>query len=54
LAETKPKESQAMNNTNPNLTIIYYSETTEERKRIDDDKHNPKPKLLILTWHNGG
>jgi hypothetical protein len=41
LAHTKSKESQAMNNTIPNLTIIYYSETTEERNRVDDDKHNP-------------
>jgi hypothetical protein len=41
LAQTKPKESLATNNTIPNLTIIYYSETTKERKRIDDDKHNP-------------
>jgi len=40
LAQTKPKEIQAMNNTIPNLTIIYYSETTKERNRVDDDKHN--------------
>jgi hypothetical protein len=41
LAQTKPKETQAMNNTIPKLTIIYCSETTEERNRTDDDKHNP-------------
>jgi len=41
LAQTKSKEPQAMNNTIPNLTIIYCSETTEERNRTDDDKHNP-------------
>jgi hypothetical protein len=41
LAQTKPKEIQAMNNTTANLTIIYYSGTTEERIRVDDDKHNP-------------
>ena len=32
LAQTKSKETQAMNNTIPNLTIIYYSET-EKRNR---------------------
>jgi len=41
LAQTKSKETQAMNDTIPNLTIIYCSETTEERNRTDDDKHNP-------------
>jgi hypothetical protein len=41
LAQTKSKETQAMNNTIPNLTVTYYSETTEERNRTDDDKHNP-------------
>jgi hypothetical protein len=41
LAQTIFKETQAMNNTIPNLTIIYYSETTEEYNRTDDDKHNP-------------
>ena len=41
LAQTKPKETKAMNNTIPNLTIIHYSETTEERYRVDDDKHSP-------------
>jgi len=41
LAQTKPKNTQAMKNTIPNLTITYYSETAEERKRIDDDKHKP-------------
>jgi hypothetical protein len=41
LAQTKSKETQARNNTIPNLTIIYYTETTEERNRTDDDKHNP-------------
>jgi len=40
LAQTKPKETQAMNNKNPNLTITHYSETNEERNRVDDDKHN--------------
>ena len=39
--DTKSKEPQAMNNTIPNLTIIYCSETPEERNRTDDDKHNP-------------
>jgi len=33
LAQTKSKETQAMNNTIPNLTIIYYSETTEQKKQ---------------------
>jgi len=41
LAQTKSKEPQAINNTLPNLTIIYYSETTEERNIPDDDKYNP-------------
>jgi len=41
LAQTKSKEPQAINNTIPNLTIIYCSETTEKRNRTDDDKHNP-------------
>jgi len=41
LAQTKSKETQVMNNTIPNLAIIYYSETTEKRNRTDDDKHNP-------------
>ena len=41
LAHIKSKEPQAMNNTIPNLTIIYCSETTEERNRTDDDKNNP-------------
>jgi len=41
LAQTKSKEPQAINNTIPNLTIIYRSETTEERNRTDNDKHNP-------------
>jgi len=41
LAQTKSKETLAMNNTIPNLTIIYCSETTEERNRTDNDKHNP-------------
>jgi hypothetical protein len=41
LAQTKSKETQAMNNTIPNQSIIYYIETTEERNRTDDDKHNP-------------
>jgi hypothetical protein len=41
LAYTKLKEPQVMNNTIPKLTIIYYSETTEEPNRPDDDKHNP-------------
>jgi len=41
LAQTKSKETQAMNSTIPNLTIIYYSETTEYRNRTDNDKHNP-------------
>jgi len=41
LAQTKSKEAQAMNNTIPNLTIIYCSETTEEKNRTDDEKHNP-------------
>jgi hypothetical protein len=40
LAQTKSKETQAMNNTIPKLTIIYYSETTEERNRSDDEKQN--------------
>jgi len=31
LVQTKPKEIQAMINTIPNQTIIYYNETTEER-----------------------
>jgi hypothetical protein len=30
LAQTKSTKTQAMNNTIPNLTIIYCSETTEE------------------------
>jgi hypothetical protein len=30
LAQTKSKQTQAMNNTIPNLTIIYYSETEEK------------------------
>ena len=38
LAQIKPKETQAMNNTIPNLIITYYSETTEERNRVDGDK----------------
>jgi hypothetical protein len=46
LAQTKPKESQATNNTNPNLTIIYYSETTEERKRLT--MTNTTPNLSCL------
>ena len=41
LTQTKSKETQTMNNTIPNLTIIYCSETTEERNRTDDNKHNP-------------
>jgi hypothetical protein len=41
LAYTKLKKPQAMNNTIPNLTLIYYSETTIEPNRPDDDKHNP-------------
>ena len=41
LAQTKSKETQATNNTILNLTIIYYSETTEKRNRTDYDKHNP-------------
>jgi len=41
LAQTKSKEPQAMNNTIPNLTIIYCSEITEEKNRTDDEKHNP-------------
>ena len=40
LAQTKSKETQAMNNTIPILTIIYCSET-EEKNKTDDDKHNP-------------
>jgi len=40
LAHTKRKETLTMN-TILNLTIIYYSEITEERNRVDDDKHNP-------------
>jgi len=52
LTQTKPKETQAMNNTIPNLTIIHYTETNEERNRVDDDKHNLYPKLPILNWHN--
>ena len=35
LAQTKSKEPQAMNNTIPNLTNIYYSETTEEKKKLN-------------------
>jgi hypothetical protein len=41
LAETNSKETWAMNNIIPNLTIIYCGETTEERNRTEDDKHNP-------------
>jgi hypothetical protein len=41
LAQTKFEETQAMNNTIPNLTIIYCIETTEERNRTDGNKHNP-------------
>jgi hypothetical protein len=41
LAQTKPKETQATNNTLSNLTIIYYTETTDEQNRFDHDKHNP-------------
>ena len=41
LAQIKSKETEAMNNTIPNLTIIYYTETNEERNITDDDKHNP-------------
>jgi hypothetical protein len=33
LAQTKPKETQAMNNTIPNVTITYYSETTKEQNK---------------------
>ena len=44
LAKTKSEETQAMNNTISNLTIIYCSETTEERNRTDNDKYNPQPK----------
>ena len=40
LPQTKSKETQTMNNTIRNLTIIYYSKTTEERNRTDDDKQN--------------
>jgi len=40
-AQTKSKETQTMDNTIPNLTIIYYSKTTEDKNRTDDDKHNP-------------
>jgi hypothetical protein len=40
LAQTKSNNTQAMSNTIPNLTIIYYSEPTEERNRTDNDKHN--------------
>jgi hypothetical protein len=40
LAKTNPTETQTTNNTNPNLTIIYCSET-EERNRVDNEKHNP-------------
>ena len=32
LAQTKSKETQAMNDTIPNLTIIYYNETTEQKE----------------------
>jgi len=41
LAQSKSKEPQAMNNTIPNLRIIYCSETTEEKKRTDDEKTQP-------------
>ena len=41
LAQTEPKNTQAMNNTNSNLTIIYDNETTKEINRVYDDKHNP-------------
>jgi len=41
LAQIKSKETEAMNNTIPNLTIIYCSDPTEERNRTDNDKHNP-------------
>jgi len=41
LTRTKSKEPQAMNNTIHNLTIIYCSETTEDKNRTVDDKHNP-------------
>jgi len=40
LAQTKPKQIQAVNNTIPNLTIIHYRGTTEETNRVDD-RHNP-------------
>jgi hypothetical protein len=52
LTHTKPKETQAMNSTVHNITIIYYSETSEERKRVDNGKHNPLPKFHILNRHN--
>jgi hypothetical protein len=47
LAHAKRKETEAVNNTILKLTIIYYSET-EERNRVDDDKHNPK--LSCIYW----
>jgi hypothetical protein len=40
LAQTKSKQSQAMKNTVSNLTNINHSETTQERNRTDNDKHN--------------
>ena len=45
----KSKETQAMNNTIPNLTIIYYSEKTEKINRIDDDKQNWQWQTQPLT-----
>jgi hypothetical protein len=52
LAQTKSKETLPMKNTIPNLTIIYYSKTSEERNRTADDKHKPSPKLHILNRHD--
>ena len=41
LAQTEAKHTQAMNNTNHKLTIIYDNETTKETNTVYDEKHNP-------------
>jgi len=41
LAQTEHNNTQAMNNTDPDLTITYDSETSKERNRVYDDKYNP-------------
>jgi len=51
LAQTQPRNIQAMNNTNPNLTIIYDNETTKKETDFMMTNTTPNP-LPILNWHN--